>query len=73
MLSISIPGMSPRLEGPLKAVTILEDGLVQAVVHTGFEGGGNLHLGLNSGETEYRLSSTNDPYRVMIDVRRTDA
>ena len=69
LLGISIPGLSPRLDGPLPDVTVLEDGIVRDVAHTGFEGGGGLYLGLSSSETEYRLSSTNDPYQVMIDVR----
>ena len=69
LLGISIPGLSPRLDGPLPDVTVLEDGIVRDVAHTGFEGGGGLYLGLSSSATEYRLSSTNDPYRVMVDVR----
>lgn len=71
LLSISIPGAFPRTEGPLPDVSVLADGLVRDVEYTGFEGGGVLYLGLSSGETEYRLSSKNNPYQVIIDVRST--
>src|SRR5690606_25573551 len=69
LLAISMPGTSPRLEGPLPDVATLEDGVIEDVAYTGFEGGGTLYIGLTAAEAEYRLSTASDPYQVVIDVR----
>ena len=63
----------PLHDRPPPDVTVPQGGIVEDVAMTGafagFESGGGLYLGLGTTEAEYRLTSSSDPYQVVIDIR----
>lgn len=73
LLQVSVPGAEPRPDMTAPDVTVPPGGLVEDVAmtgaFTGFEGGGALYIGLRSVDVEYRLSSSEDPYQVIIELR----